>query len=165
MVVPVAVALCCGVATVIDLRTRRIPNLLTATVAITGIALTAAGLTGHSTAAALGGALVGLLLMLPGHLFGGTGAGDVKLVAALGTLLGPAGVLMAVLYGAIAGGVLAVGHAIHRRRLATTLSRTARLVAAPVEAKRDINGAAVHSRFAYAPAIAIGAIVAALLVR
>jgi hypothetical protein len=74
-------------------------------------------------------------------------------------------VFMAVLYGAVAGGVLAVAHALRRRRLAITLSRTARLVAAPVEAKRDIDGAAAYSRFAYGPAIAIGAIAAALLVR
>ena len=59
-------------------------------------------------AAAIGGVL-GFVMMLPGHVLGGTGAGDVKLVAALGTLLGPAGVFMAVLYGAVAGGVLAAG--------------------------------------------------------
>ena len=74
-------------------------------------------------------------------------------------------VASAVLYSAVAGGVLALVHALRRRRLTTTLSRTARLVAAPAEAKKQIDGAAAHSRFAYGPAIAIGAIVAALLVR
>jgi Flp pilus assembly protein TadG len=63
------------------------------------------------------------------------------------------------LYSAVAGGVLALAHALRRRRLTTTLSRTARLVAAPAEAKKQIDGAAAHSRFAYGPAIAIGAIV------
>ena len=160
-----SVAAASGAAAAIDVRTGRIPNRLTASVAGFGLALTAAGLTGHSVAAAAIGGAIGFVMMLPGHVLGGTGAGDVKLVAALGTLLGPGGVFMAVLYGAVAGGVLAVGHAVNRRRLATTLSRTARLVAAPGEAKRDIDGAAVHSRFAYGPAIAIGAIAAALLVR
>jgi len=92
-------------------------------------------------------------------------AGDVKLMAALGTWLGPAGVLMAVLYGAIAGGVLAVAHAINRRRLGRTISRTVRLVAAPRDAKTEIDRAAATSRFAYGPAIAIGAIAAALLMK
>ncbi len=160
-----AVVVASSAAAAIDVRTGKIPNRLTAGVAGMGLALTAAGLTGHSVAAAAIGGVLGFVMMLPGHVLGGTGAGDVKLVAALGTLLGPAGVFMAVLYGAVAGGVLAAGHALHRRRLATTLSRTARLVAAPVEAKRVIDGAAVHSRFAYGPAIAIGAIAAALLVR
>ena len=75
------------------------------------------------------------------------------------------GVVMAFLYSAMAGGLLAVGHALQRRRLATTLSRTARLVATPGETKREIDGAAHASRFAYGPALAIGAIAAALLVR
>ena len=45
--------------------------------------------------------------MLPGHLFGATGAGDVKLFAAAGTLLGPSDMVLAFVATAIAGGVLA----------------------------------------------------------
>jgi Flp pilus assembly protein protease CpaA len=159
------VAAASGSAAAIDLRTGKIPNPLTATVAAAGVGLAAVGLTGHSVAGAVCGAIVGLLLMLPGHVFGGTGSGDVKLMAALGTWLGPAGVLMAVLYGAIAGGVLAVAHAINRRRLGRTISRTVRLVADPRDAKTEIDRAAATSRFAYGPAIAIGAIAAALLMK
>jgi prepilin peptidase CpaA len=158
-----AVAAASGIAAAIDLRTGRIPNPLTATVAAAGLGLAAFGLTGHSIAGAACGAVVGFALMLPGHLLGGTGAGDVKLLAALGTWLGPGGVLMAFLYSAIAGGVLAAAHAANRRRLGTTLSRTARLVAAPGRTKTEIDDAAAASRFAYGPAIAVGAIAAALL--
>lgn len=154
-----------GAAAAIDLRTGRIPNLLTAAVATAGFTLAGLGLSGHSMAGALAGAALGFALMLPGHLLGGTGAGDVKLLAALGTVLGPGGVLMAFLYSAIAGGLLAVGHALRRRRLGTTLSRVARLASAPGETKKEIDGAATASRFAYGPALAIGAIAAALLVR
>jgi prepilin peptidase CpaA len=161
--VPVAVVTGAAVAAAIDLRTGRIPNPLTAIVAAAGLGLAAAGLTGQSMGGALIGAAVGFALMLPGHLLGGTGAGDVKLLAALGTWLGPGGVLMAFLYSAIAGGVLAIAHAARRRRLGTTLSRTARLVAAPASTKQDIDATAAASRFAYGPAIAVGAI-AALLV-
>jgi prepilin peptidase CpaA len=163
-VVVAAVVAASGIAAAIDLRTGRIPNPLTATIAAAGLGLTAFGLTGHSMAGALVGAALGFGLMLPGHMFGGTGAGDVKLLAALGTWLGPAGVLMAFLYSAIAGGMLAVAHAVKRRRLGTTLSRTARLVAAREGAKHEIDGSAAASRFAYGPAIAVGAIAAALLV-
>ena len=94
---PVAVITGAAVAAAIDLRTGRIPNPLTATVAAAGLGLAAAGLTGQSMGGALIGAAVGFALMLPGHLLGGTGAGDVKLLAALGTWLGPGGVLMAFL--------------------------------------------------------------------
>ena len=161
---PAAVAAGAGAAAAIDLRTGRIPNPLTAAVALGGLVLASQGLTGQTMAgAALGGAL-GFVLMLPGHLLGGTGAGDVKLLAALGTLLGPGGVLMAFLYAAIAGGVLAVAHAWRRGRLGTTLDRTARLAAARPGAKQEIDGGADASRFAYGPALAAGAVVAALLV-
>ena len=153
-----------GTAAAIDLRTGRIPNPLTASVAAAGVGFSVFGLTGQSTAGALAGAVIGFVVMLPGYFFGGTGAGDVKLLAALGTWLGPAGIVMAFLYSAIAGGVLAVAHAVSRRRLATTIGRTARLVAARAGAKQEIDGSAAASRFAYGPAIAVGAIAAALLV-
>lgn len=160
---PAAVAAGAGAAAAIDLRTGRIPNLLTAVLAVAGFVLASQGWTGQTmVGAALGGAL-GFVLMLPGHLFGGTGAGDVKLLAALGTLLGPAGVVMAFLYGAIAGGLLALAHAWRRGRLGTTLDRTARLAAARPGVKQEIDRGAEASRFAYGPALAAGAVLAALL--
>jgi len=159
----VAILAAAGIAAAVDLRTGRIPNVITATVALAGLAAAAVGVSEQSTAGALTGAALGLLLMLPGHLFGGTGAGDVKLLAALGTWLGPAGTVVAFICSAIAGGVLAIGHAIHRGRFAETLKRTARLLGADGVAKREIDRSAAASRFAYGPAIAVGAVVAALL--
>ncbi len=84
------------------------------------------------------GCVVGLVLMLPGHALGATGAGDVKLMAAVGSLLGPLVVVNAVLFTAIAGGVLAVTVAIQRRRLGLTLAGTGRMIAAPADVKREI---------------------------
>ena len=106
-----------GAGALVDLWSRRVPNKLTLAVALLGVTLAALGLSGHSLMAALGGLVVGLLLMLPGHVIGATGAGDVKLLAAIGTLLGPSGILVAFLYSAIAGGVLALIVAVRRRVL------------------------------------------------
>jgi prepilin peptidase CpaA len=100
--------------------------------------------------------------MLPGHLLGATGAGDVKLFAATGTLLGPANILAAFLYTAIAGGVLACLVAHRRRRFRDTVTRTATLVRTAGANVREIEDASVNNRFAYAPAIAVGTLVAAL---
>ncbi len=151
------------VATVVDLRTRRIPNVLTASMAAAGVGIAAAGLSGVSVWAAGLGLIVGLALMLPGHVLGATGAGDVKLMAAIGSLVGPVLVVKAVLFTLVAGGVLAVVVALRRRRLATTLAGTARLIAAPTEARSELTAAPASSRFAYAPAIALGSVLAALL--
>src|SRR5262245_7719465 len=108
VIVILTAALGTGAAAVIDLRTRRVPNPLTASFAAVGMALAATGFGRVSVLSALVGGLVGLLFMLPGHLYGATGAGDVKLFAAAGTLLGPEAVVTAFLATAISGGLLAL---------------------------------------------------------
>jgi prepilin peptidase CpaA len=151
-----------GAAAVIDMRTRRIPNALTGATAVAGLALAAAGLSRVGLGTALLGVVVGLALMLPGHVFGATGAGDVKLFAALGAFIGPASIAAAFLYTAIAGGCLAIVVALRRRRLGETIGRTHRLIASGAAAAADIERAGAGNRFAYAPAIAIGVLIAAM---
>ena len=151
------------VATVIDIRTRRIPNALTAAMAGLGIGLAASGVSGVSPVASALGFAIGLVLMLPGHALGATGAGDVKFMAAVGAIVGPALVIKAFLFTAVAGGVLALAVALRRRRLAATLAGTARMISAPSGAKQEIASAGSSSRFAYGPAIAVGSVLAALL--
>jgi prepilin peptidase CpaA len=150
------------VSAIIDLRSRRVPNLLTLGIALLGIALAAMHVTNLSVATALAGFAVGLALMVPGHLVGATGAGDVKLFAAIGTLLGPAHIVVAFVYTALAGGIVALVVAAKRRRLRETMGRTAALVRTAGGNVADIERASADNRFAYAPAIAIGAVVAAL---
>ena len=146
-----------------DVRTRRIPNALTGSLVIVGLGLAATQL----GRVGIGGAIVGLLLgfafMLPGNVFGATGAGDVKLFAAAGALLGPATTVRAFVFTAIAGGVLALVVALRRRRLAHTVGMTARLVTSGKSVVSAIESPAADNRFAYAPAIAIGVVMAALL--
>jgi len=160
--VTAVVAIGMGAAAVIDLRTRRIPNILTATLAAIGIGLAAAGFGRVGLGAALLGCLLGLAFMMPGHIFGATGAGDVKLLAAAGALLGPKDTIYAFLYTAIAGGVLALVVAVARRRLSQTLESTSRLVSGSEEARTEIESTSSDNRFAYAPAIAIGVVLVAL---
>lgn len=152
-----------ALAAAVDVRTRRIPNAVTAPMSALGLALAALGTGGTSLGGAAAGFAVGLLLMLPGYALGATGAGDVKLMGAVGTLVGPAVVVSAFLWTALAGGILAVGVALYRGRLSATLAGTGRLLAAPGDARRAIDASSVTSRFAYGPAIAIGSLVAALV--
>jgi prepilin peptidase CpaA len=151
-----------GAAAVIDLRTRRIPNILTATLAAIGVGLAVAGLGRVGLGAAVLGCLLGLAFMMPGHIFGATGAGDVKLLAAAGALLGPTDTIYAFLYTAIAGGVLALAVAVARRRVAQTLTSAGALVSGSEQARTEIESTSSDNRFAYAPAIAIGVVLVAL---
>ena len=131
--------------------------------AISGLALAAAGVSGVTIAASIAGLVIGLVLMLPGHALGATGAGDVKLMAAVGAIVGPGLVFYAFVCTSLAGGVLAVVVAVRRRRLGATLARTGRLVAAPGAAPGELKAAGAASRFAYGPAIAVGSMIAVLI--
>jgi prepilin peptidase CpaA len=105
-----------AMACVMDVRERRIPNALVAVVLVAGVLATVAldpvlpGLW-----RALAGVGVGLAIWLPGWLLRMMGAGDVKLFAAAGAWLGPAGAVNAAIAAAILGGVLALGWLLVRR--------------------------------------------------
>lgn len=150
------------VATVIDIRTRRIPNGLTAALAGAGLGLAALGTGGVSLWGAAAGLVVGLALMTPGYLLGATGGGDVKLMAAVGTVVGPSTVIWAFLFTGVAGGVLALIVAGHRGRLTATVAGTGRLMTAPA-GSAPLGAATPARRFAYGPAIAAGSVLAVLL--
>ena len=103
---PVVVAAVAGagaVSSAVDMQVRRVPNPLTLGIASVGMTLAAVHATPVGITGAVAGLGVGLALMLPGHIIGATGAGDVKLFAALGTFLGPARIGMAFLYMALVG--------------------------------------------------------------
>ena len=91
-----------------DLRTRRIPNTLTFGSALAALAIHAATAGPWGFVASLGGWLTGVAIFFPPYALGGMGAGDVKLLAALGAWLGPHETVWLALYTALAGGVLAV---------------------------------------------------------
>jgi prepilin peptidase CpaA len=149
-------------ATAVDIRQRRVPNVLTMGLASVGLLLAMAGLGSVTLGGALGGLALGLALLLPAHVFGALGAGDVKLLAAFGALLGPADVFDAFLRAAILGGVMALAVAVWRGRLRETLYGTAMLVTTRNRTMAAvIEHPAANNRFPYAPAIALGATLAA----
>ena len=95
-----------------DLKTRRIPNVLTFGAAIGAIIAHGylGGLSGSGWA--LAGWFVGVAFFLPIFALGGMGAGDVKLLAALGAWLGPGPVVWVALFSLIAGGLIGVAVAV-----------------------------------------------------
>ena len=96
------------IACVTDIRSQRIPNWLICSAV-------AAAMVYHFRAEGLAGLMpgvegltLGIVFLLPFYVAGGMGAGDVKLMGAVGALLGPKGVFMAFLCSGIAGGVYAL---------------------------------------------------------
>ena len=115
------------VACAFDVRTRRIPNALTFSAAFAGLLfhVMQSGPAGAQLAA--GGWVVGLLLLLPYFALGGMGAGDVKLVAALGAWLGPSHAFWLAIYAGIAGGVIGLAVALSKGYLRTALANISRM--------------------------------------
>jgi len=102
-------------AVVSDLRFQRIPNVLT-------FAAIAVGLVYHWSTDGFEGLFfsakglgLGVSILILPYLFGAMGAGDVKLMGAVGAILGPMGLFVAFLFTAISGGVYGLAVLIRRQ--------------------------------------------------
>jgi len=152
-------------ATRADVRTRKIPNALTGSALLLGV-LVRWALEGPAGAGnALASALVAGALLFPGWLLRFTGAGDVKLMAAVGAWLGHPLSLLAALASLIAGGVIALVVAWRRGVLVQSFRNMFALGAMLLPGRLGAERAmAVTSgvRFPFAPAILAGAVFALL---
>lgn len=115
------------IGAVCDARTRRIPNLLTFPVMLIGLGLHMAG-GWREGLSSLGALVVCGLVFLIFYLAGGMGAGDVKLIAAEGCLLGLSNAVALLALTAIAGGVLAIAYAAFRGKVRETCMNVLALV-------------------------------------
>ncbi len=152
----------CAVAMVTDLQARRIPNVLTAALALAALAvhLGAGGWTSLFIAVAtlLGVTVLGFLAFSMRWL----GGGDVKLLAASAAMLGFPDSISFLLYTAIGGGVFALAVAACSGRL-HAVTKSVALLARPLLYKGTRSIAPAHAtKLPYAVAIAIGALAVAL---
>ena len=91
-----------------DVSERRVPNRSNAVAFVLGVATQIAWHGIPGVAPAFLGALVGLAVLFVPFAIGWMGAGDVKILAAGSTLLGPELAILAGLVGLVLGGVVAV---------------------------------------------------------
>ncbi|HEY1655647.1 MAG TPA: prepilin peptidase [Candidatus Tumulicola sp.] len=147
----------CLVASYFDVRSRRIPNWLTGSLAVGALALHGfAGL----RAAALSLAVMAALTLLGTLIYsrGGIGGGDVKLAIAASGMLSYPLCLPFLLYTMLGGGLLAVGFILARGNFGRSLSRaTAMAAGAPHSFTND-----KANSLPYAVAFAFGAVVLTL---
>ena len=114
--IPLAIAI-----VYMDVRYRRIPNKLVFATLVGGTSLNMVFSGWHGLASSVGGMAVAFVIMFMLHLVGTMGAGDVKLFAAVGSIVGISSVLQTLMVVAMMGGLLAFGKMIYSRRVGRTM--------------------------------------------
>jgi len=112
------------VCTITDLRQRRIPNLLTYPTAFFALTVHCYIGSWNGFFFSLGGLTFGFAVFLTPYLIGGMGAGDVKLMSAVGAVLGFQETAFCFLFIAVCGGIMAFGFMVYRRNIKNTLLKT-----------------------------------------
>jgi prepilin peptidase CpaA len=112
----------------IDGHTRRIPNWLTVPGFLAGVAVHSSLDGWHGALASLEGTGLALALLLPLVLLRALGAGDWKLMGAVGSLLGPLMLLFVLLASFLVAGFMAVVIAFYARRARETFQNMVSLV-------------------------------------
>jgi prepilin peptidase CpaA len=155
-----------------DFRSRRIPNWLTLSGVCAGFLLhgIAAGLAGIETS--LMGMFLAFGIYLALYCLRAMGAGDVKLMAAVGAIVGPANWMVVFVASALAGGVLAGLMMIWKGRVRQTLWNTAFIVnelvhfRPPYRRRSDLDVKDARAlNMPYGVAIAAGTMACLLLAR
>ena len=130
----IAACVCAAVSAVFDIRSRKIPNVITGPAILAGLLLHGVLDSWHGLLSALAAGAICFAVFLVFHIAGGMGAGDVKLMAAVGCLAGLPHVTYLLVFTAIAGGVMGVALAVLRGRLRETLSNLGSLLTHHTEA-------------------------------
>jgi prepilin peptidase CpaA len=149
-----------------DLSVHKIPNALTVGMVIVALTLHTWFGQWEGLMFSLAGLLAGLLCFLPLYAFAAMGAGDVKLLTAVGAVLGAKMVFIAALMTVITGGILALAYVAARGGLPAMAKRYVLmfqlLLARQPEYIRPAPGEAAGLRFPYALAIACGTALAVI---
>ncbi|MFQ3236170.1 MAG: prepilin peptidase CpaA [Paraglaciecola sp.] len=142
----------------LDLRYQRIPNKLCLFALVLALLLQSISGQWQGLAQALLGAGLAVALLLPTYAFRWLGAGDVKLMIAVGALSGPELLLWSVLYGIIFGTITSFALALYKVRWSGMKKMMKRhFVKANVYGVDGADGADTSVlQVPYAPALALG---------
>ena len=148
-----------------DVRFRRIPNVLVLMALIAGLVINSAfgGFRGLGNSAL--GFAVAFIPMLLLHVFGAMGAGDVKLMGAVGSILGAALMPVTLILVVMAGGVLAIYTMLRAGTVFSTLHGVLRIFVGLLpgwEMPRFAMAPDRRHTIPYGVAIMVGSLVAAL---
>ena len=154
-----------AIAAVYDIRYRRIPNWLVLAGILVGFAWNIFSLSGLGPGRAAAGLGLGFILYFPLWLLRARGAGDVKLLAAVGAITGPGNCFLVFILTAILGGVIALVMLLMRGRVRHTFFNVAWMMRemlqfrAPYKSNEELDvKSAKGMRLPHAAMIAVGAV-------
>lgn len=148
-----------GLIAYYDIRYRRIPNAIVVFVLLTGLAINALLGGTFGFLSALLGCVIAFGLMLLLRLFGAMGAGDLKLFAAIGALIGVGLVPQTFLYVVLTGGAVAACYMLKRRGTKRTLRRLIHVLRHPFHSKGIEPSTLLQESIPYGIAITIGSVI------
>ncbi len=142
-----------------DLRERRIPNWLTMPALGAGLILQTIYAGPMGLLLALGGAAAGAAFLALPFAAGWVGGGDLKLLAAIGALMGAPFAFWTVLFASAAGGLLTLGWL----ALTGNLFGSLKYIFTVWRRNTDVKPAALATSLSFGPALALGVIAARFL--
>jgi prepilin peptidase CpaA len=150
-------------ASITDIWKNKVYNWLTFPAMALGLILNMAAYHWSGLGFSALGLVVGGLIFLPAYLWGGMGAGDIKLLAVIGAFMGTVFVINTALYSALAGGAAAVVILAVKGELGRTLVHLWRVFASRLAPGRPAEPLARTHPMPYAAVIAAGAVAAYFL--
>lgn len=164
---PIAVLLLSltAAAAFFDLRSRRVPNWLSLAGCASGLAAntTLSGWSGvRNSALGLG---LGFALYFPLWLLGARGAGDVKLLAAAGSMIGPGDTFVLFVLASLLGGVLALALVLVRGAGKATAANILQILSSFAHLRRPEHDLRTEGalRLPHAPVIFLGSVALVLI--
>jgi prepilin peptidase CpaA len=160
---PATAVACALVASVFDVKYRRIPNFITFPSILIGLAMHLALGGWRQLLSSLAAGLICGVVFLLFYVAGGMGAGDVKLIAAVGCIAGMPHVAYLLVLTALSGGVMAVALALSRGSLHQTIMNVGAIAShhskEGLQPHPDLNLSNLSTlRLPYALAIAAGSL-------
>jgi len=123
-----AVAACCAV----DIRTRRIPNAVSAPAIVVGLFLNGLYFGPTGLVASAGGVVLMVGVLIAPFALGGIGAGDVKMMAAVGAISGPRLAVLGLVLGLGLGGIVMGIHLVRLGRLGEKIDALRTMISSAV---------------------------------
>jgi prepilin peptidase CpaA len=160
---PATAVACALVGSVFDVKSRRIPNFITFPSIILGLALHLAIGGWRQLLSSLAAGLICGVVFLVFYIAGGMGAGDVKLITAVGCIAGLPHVAYIMVLTALCGGAMAIVLALSRGQLRQTLTNVGAIAShhshEGLQPHPDLNLSNLNTlRLPYALAIAGGSL-------